>query len=59
MSQQGTFTSVGENIFASSALSADYTGAVQSWYNEVVDYDYEANSCSPGAVCGHYTQVLS
>ncbi len=54
VSQQSTFTSVGENIFAASG-SADYASAVLSWYNEVNDYTYSNHSCS--AVCGHYTQV--
>ena len=54
VSQQSTFTSVGENLFASSG-QANYTSAVLSWYNEVEDYTYSSNTCS--AVCGHYTQV--
>ena len=53
-SQQSTFTSVGENLFAGSG-QANYTSAVLSWYNEVQDYTYSSNSCS--GVCGHYTQV--
>ena len=54
ISQQNTFSSVGENLFAGSG-PADYEAAVQSWYDEVADYDYALNTC--GAVCGHYTQV--
>ena len=57
ISQQATFSSVGENLYASSG-AADYPGAVQSWYDEVTDYNYNSNECNPGAVCGHYTQVL-
>ena len=58
VSQQATFASVGENLFVTSANSVDYAAAVQDWYNEVDDYDYETNSCAENAVCGHYTQVL-
>ncbi|XP_048747933.2 glioma pathogenesis-related protein 1-like [Ostrea edulis] len=29
---------------------------VEMWYNEVKDYDFETNTCS--AECGHYTQVV-
>lgn len=31
---------------------------VDLWGNEVNDYDYETNTCAPGKVCGHYTQVV-
>ena len=56
----------GENLFMSSALMysdgrrelANVTAkdAVDSWGNEVKDYNYADNSCS--GVCGHYTQVV-
>ena len=54
--QQSIFTYVGENLFAGSG-EADYDAAVQSWYDEVADYDYASNTCNQNAVCGHYTQV--
>ncbi|KAI6678223.1 hypothetical protein NL676_039019 [Syzygium grande] len=40
--------------------SADLTGteAVKMWVAEKSDYDYNSNSCAPGKVCGHYTQVV-
>ena len=56
VSQQSTFTSVGENLAAGSG-AADFPGFVQNWYDEVGDYNLNSNSCNPGAVCGHYTQV--
>ena len=31
-------------------------GAVQDWYDEIADYDYEHRSCT--SACGHYTQVV-
>ena len=56
VSQQSTFSSVGENIAATTA-SANYTDLVKNWYDENQDYDYSSNSCAQGRVCGHYTQV--
>ena len=31
---------------------------VDGWGSEVADYDYDANSCKPGRMCGHYTQLV-
>ena len=31
---------------------------VDRWGNEKADYDYQNNSCAPGKICGHYTQVI-
>lgn len=31
--------------------------AVQAWYDENKDYDYDTDTCQPNAVCGHYTWV--
>ena len=31
---------------------------VKAWVDEVVDYDYDSNSCRAGKQCGHYTQVV-
>lgn len=59
-------TQYGENIFWAGPLSSsDGASSVQevidqnvvdSWGNEVKDYDYANNSCH--GVCGHYTQVV-
>ncbi|XVE67402.1 hypothetical protein DITRI_Ditri08aG0157500 [Diplodiscus trichospermus] len=47
----------GENLAWSSAdLSG--TDAVTMWVNEKADYNYDSNTCAPGKVCGHYTQVV-
>ncbi|MCI5224141.1 MAG: SCP-like extracellular [Candidatus Electrothrix sp. AR4] len=56
----------GENIYmASEATNSDGSTTMQkitaqdvvdSWGNEIKDYDYEENSCH--SVCGHYTQVV-
>ena len=57
VSQQSTFNSVGENLAVTTG-SANYTRLVMNWYDENQDYDYAANSCASGQVCGHYTQVV-
>ena len=54
VTQQNTFSSVGENLFAGTGAT-DYTGAVQLWFDERRYYNYGSNTCSN--VCGHYTQV--
>ena len=50
---------VGENLYITNA--GLYEGvardAIQAWYNEKSDYDYNSSTCMPGRVCGHYTQV--
>lgn len=53
---------VGENLFASYTTASSIDGAtlantaVQSWYNEVVSYDYNNPGFSPAT--GHFTQVV-
>lgn len=34
------------------------TEVVDDWGSEVDDYDYDANDCAPGKMCGHYTQIV-
>lgn len=58
----------GENIYWASALRwSDGRKELQkiipkqvvdSWGSEKADYDYAKNSCKPGKMCGHYTQVV-
>ncbi len=31
---------------------------VNSWGSEKADYDYANNRCTPGKMCGHYTQII-
>lgn len=31
--------------------------AIDGWWREQADYDYETNRCAAGKMCGHYTQL--
>ncbi|XP_054779226.1 pathogenesis-related protein 1-like [Prosopis cineraria] len=47
----------GENLaWSSGDLSG--TDAVKLWVDEKAYYHYDSNTCDPGKVCGHYTQVV-
>ena len=47
----------GENLYATTG-GGNPQDVVDAWVSEVADYDYGSNSCAPGAMCGHYTQVV-
>jgi pathogenesis-related protein 1 len=59
---------LGENLFWASALTysngssaiqvVSPTKAVEEWGSEKADYNYTANACTKGKMCGHYTQVV-
>jgi pathogenesis-related protein 1 len=61
-------TGLGENLFWGSPVDySDGTSKVQvvtptqvigSWSREKVDYNFAANTCASGKVCGHYTQMV-
>jgi pathogenesis-related protein 1 len=58
----------GENLYWASAIEwsngkselqqVSPKKVVDSWGSEVSDYNYNANSCTKGKMCGHYTQVV-
>lgn len=58
----------GENLYWASALTwsdgrrelqkVSSEIPVDSWGSEKLDYSYEENSCKPGKMCGHYTQMV-
>lgn len=48
----------GENLSAGSGNSWTPAALGQGWNDEEADYDCPANTCAPGAMCGHYTQVI-
>ena len=58
VSQQSTFTFVGENLAATTGPT-NYTYLVMLWYDEIQDYNFSSNTCAQGGVCGHYTQVAT
>lgn len=54
---------VGENLYwqwndPPPPQIADPKDVVEAWASEVVDYDYDTNTCTPNAQCGHYTQIV-
>ncbi|KAH7673602.1 Cysteine-rich secretory protein-related protein [Dioscorea alata] len=48
----------GENIFWGSWTGYTVRDAVNSWASEKKYYNYTSNTCQPGRVCGHYTQIV-
>ena len=58
----------GENLYWASAMTwSDGSRELQkvtpdkvvdSWGSEKAGYDYATNHCTPGKMCGHYTQVV-
>ncbi|XP_053174099.1 peptidase inhibitor 16-like [Scomber japonicus] len=47
----------GENLFAGTG-SLDLREALEKWFLERLDYDYQNNSCDEDKMCGHYTQMV-
>ena len=48
---------LGENLmWATYYMSA--ADVVNGWASEEAFYDYGNNSCDPGEMCGHYTQIV-
>jgi len=52
------YSSIGQNIFATTGSSINLTSVIQLWYDEKSYYTYETLECVDGEVCGHYTQVV-
>jgi pathogenesis-related protein 1 len=58
----------GENLYWGSAMNwsdgrkelqtISPQQVVDSWGSEKAEYDYANNSCAPGKMCGHYTQMV-
>lgn len=64
----GQAKGVGENLYWASAISYS-TGEIEiqkktakqvadSWGSERAHYQYSSNSCAPGEICEHYTQMV-
>ncbi|KAM6924442.1 peptidase inhibitor 16-like [Xenentodon cancila] len=47
----------GENLFAING-PLDLTKAMEKWFLEHLDYNYNNNSCEEDKMCGHYTQMV-
>ena len=57
--RSGEFTQkYGENIYWCSGMSATPQLVVDSWASELADFNEKTLECTPGKVCGHYTQVV-
>lgn len=48
----------GENLAWASGRLLSPQQVVDMWGSEVKDYTYATNSCKPGKMCGHYTQIV-
>ncbi|MDX2230455.1 MAG: pathogenesis-related family 1 protein [Leptolyngbyaceae cyanobacterium bins.349] len=48
----------GENLAWAGGQQLSPERVVNMWGEEVKDYNYSSNSCKPGKMCGHYTQVV-
>ena len=49
---------MGENLYRCSGFKPDGTTAVDSWYEEIEDYDFENGKSKNGGVIGHLTAML-
>ena len=50
---------VGENLYITTAPPDNVPQqAVQAWASEAPNYEHASNSCAPGQICGHYTQLV-
>jgi uncharacterized protein YkwD len=48
----------GENLAWAGGQQLSPERVVNMWGEEVKDYNYSANACKPGKMCGHYTQIV-
>jgi pathogenesis-related protein 1 len=49
---------VGQNLFVSYGRQMGPAFVVGKWAGESTDYDERRFKCAPGAVCGHFTQII-
>ncbi|XP_033942480.1 peptidase inhibitor 16-like [Pseudochaenichthys georgianus] len=47
----------GENLFAGTG-PLDIREALEKWFLEHLDHDFQNNSCTEDKLCGHYTQMV-
>jgi len=53
----GGYQHLGQNIYAHTDPKFAVEQAVQAWYDEKKDYQYNSMTCNAGKICGHYTAV--
>ncbi len=63
-----TMSELGENLFWASPVKwsdgrrepqkITAPQVAEAWAAEASNYDYSTNSCTPRAMCGHYTQMI-
>ena len=63
MAQTGNFdhrpdNNEGENIFTGSGQTYAPKDVVDAWGSEVTSFHADTNTCDPGAMCGHFTQIV-
>jgi uncharacterized protein YkwD len=49
---------LGENLSWAAGQHLSPATAVKLWTDEAASYDHATNRCAPGAMCGHYTQIV-
>ncbi|XP_033626865.1 multiple epidermal growth factor-like domains protein 6 [Asterias rubens] len=50
---------VGQNLaYSRGGAPASPMYLISHWFNEKENYDINTDSCVPGTVCGHYTQIV-
>ncbi|XP_037630036.1 peptidase inhibitor 16-like [Sebastes umbrosus] len=47
----------GENLFVGTG-TLNLSEAMEKWFLERLDYDFQNNSCDEDKMCGHYTQMV-
>lgn len=48
----------GENVFWGTGTDWRASDAIRSWATEASYFDWRAQACHPGQVCGHFTQLV-
>lgn len=56
--RHSTTRDLGENLAWSGGAALTPAAVVALWVAERRDFDAARNTCAPGRVCGHYTQVV-
>ncbi|XP_013397582.1 serotriflin [Lingula anatina] len=49
---------LGQNLYSSTHPPSTTVEPMNSWFAEKKDYSYARDTCKPGEICGHYTQLV-